>query len=137
LRSPFSPEGPLSWHSLFLGWPTGAPSSVAGSIPNPTSDTKLSRTSAGYVNYNDVDSDWHWPLSAQDYNDTDYNNWEQISAGSFLNPLGPCRPILLRAAIGLPCRSPFNLRSPAFWTAVSELVLLICLFSSWSDLLTG
>jgi hypothetical protein len=37
------------------------------------------------MNYN-MDLDWHLDLFAQDNNRTDYNNWEQLSTGSFLNP---------------------------------------------------
>jgi hypothetical protein len=42
----------------------------------------VSRTRTDYVNYNDVDLGWYWLLFAQDY-----NNWEHLSTGCFLNPL--------------------------------------------------
>jgi hypothetical protein len=46
----------------------------------------LSRTRAGHVTYNDVDDDWHWIYSVTITTTTDYNHWEQLSIGSFLNP---------------------------------------------------
>jgi hypothetical protein len=56
----------------------------------------LSRTRVGDVNYDNVDLDWYWDLFAPDY-----SHWERFSMGSFLNLLGPCRPALLQASIGL------------------------------------
>jgi hypothetical protein len=76
-----------------------------------TSDTSLSRTRAGYANYNNMDSNWYRNLFTQDYNHTDYNHWEQLSTGSFLNPLGPCRPAaIVFADKDIPL---FKLRRPA------------------------
>jgi hypothetical protein len=44
----------------------------------------------------DVDSEWHLDLFAQDYNHADYNNWEHLSNGSFLNPSCEVQNSLLR-----------------------------------------
>jgi hypothetical protein len=39
------------------------------------------------MNYNDVDSDYFCIYSLMIASTTDHNRWEQLSNGSFLNPL--------------------------------------------------
>jgi hypothetical protein len=47
----------------------------------------LSRGRAGYANYNDVDLDWYWTyLLLEIAAMTNYNHYEQLNTGRFLNP---------------------------------------------------
>jgi hypothetical protein len=55
---------------------------------------------------------------------TNYNNWEHLSTGNFLNLLGPCRPALLWTPIGLTLTA---LHWSALWAVTQQLSELLLL----------